>query len=639
MSYVFERARTGPGDTFAGGVATFEDLAAAARDQMLYVDNSFATHAAMERAIDERNTEVFAATGFRPDNPYRIAPSYLDPDVPMPGLSGRDAMTAIGEVQGRRLAAWQRQIAEAAAKIPDGSVAERLNRSIEGDAIRIAREADQRLATLMEANPGFSKYLPVLGGGAWGALHDPVTVTSLFVGGGPGAGRTVVSRLLTAAAREAFVNAGTEAAMQPLVQAWREKAGLDHGLGQALANIGFAAAFGGAFGLAGQAAGEIGARLTGRGLEAAADAAATDGRIAPEMRAALSGDTEAARTALEEIRPALPAAVRGALDHAETLDHLDMTRPASALPERHELAVTAAHRALDAGPAEEAATVLSRADPVQVERVTRAILGEELQPALDKAVSLVDFLKSRGGVLDDRGELAAIGAGDLARNRARRGRPDRRASLDAAREAAEEAGYIGRPGETQVTSVADLLDAIDREMRGQKVYSRADIERAPDLGADAGRMAKRAELEATVAEIAGHAGPAVDDRILREAAELAMTDGMDPFDALESVLTRMEDSAPAKAGSRSGEPLPGWSDAELERAGAARGDEPFADPASPFDDPGAIDEAFALSPADAKLYGDVMMPGKDGRPTTLAAFVEQLDEDDEILAVVKACKT
>lgn len=630
MSYVFEAPRTGPGDTFAGGVAGFEDLAAAARDQMLYVDNSFATHAAMERAIDERNTEVFAATGFRPENPFRrdFAATMADP--------ANRAATDAG--LGRAIAQWQAGIAEAAAKIPDGSVAERLNRSIEADAIRIAREADHRLAALMETSPGLAKYLPVVAGGAWGALHDPVTVTSLFIGGGPGAGRTVVQRLLTAAAREAFVNAGTEAAMQPLVQAWREKAGLDHGLSVALTNIGFAAAFGGVFGAGGQAAAEIGTKLSGRALAAAADAAAVDGRVAPDMRAALSGDTAAARQLLEEIRPALPAAARGALDHAETLDHLEAVRPAAALPERHELAVTAAHRTLDAGPGEEIAGVLSRADPLQVERVTRAILGEELQPALDRAVSLVDFLKARGGVLDDRGELAALGAGDLARSTARRGRKDRRVPLDAAREAAEEAGYIGRAGETGTTSVADLLDAIDREMRGQKVYARADIERAPDLGADAGRMAKRAELERTVAEIAGHAGPAVDDRILREAAELAIADGMEPFDALESVLTRMDDAAPAKAGSRTGDAMPGWSDAELERVSAERGDEPFADPSSPFDDPSAADEAFALSPAEAKLYGDVLMPGEDGRPVTLAAYMEQLGEDDELLAVVKACK-
>lgn len=626
MSYVFETPRASPADSFAGGVASVEDIYAAARDQMIFVDNSFATNAAMERAIDERNAEVFSATGFRPDNPYRrdFTQTMADP-------ANRTEDAGLG----RAVAAWQQSVSDAAARIPDQSVAERLNRSIEGDAIHIARQADEKLSRLMASRPGFSKYLPALGGGVTGSLRDPMTVTSLFIGGGPGAGRTIAARLLSAAAREAFVNAGTEAAMQPLVQAWREKAGLDHGLSEALTNIAFAAGFGGVFGAGGQALGEIGGKLAGRGLEAAGDAAASDARVAEPVRRAMQGDIAAARQTLPEIREALPAAQRGALDHAETLEHLDGTRPPAISAEVHDVAVTAAHRAI-----ETETPPVFRADPAQVERVTRAIVGEEVQPALDKALSLVEFLKAKGGLVDDNGELVAIGAQDLAKNTARRGKADRRMQLDMAREAAEEAGYIGRAGEMQVTSVADLLDAIDTELRGQPVYSRADIERAPDLGADSGRMAERAALERTVAEIAGHAGPGIDDAILREAAELSMRDGLEPFDALESVLTRAE-SPEAKAAvkaSRSGDPLPGWDDAELERLSAGRGDEPFADPASPFDDPATIGDEFAISPADLKLYGDALIPDEDGNVVTLARFMDHLGDEDELLSVVKACR-
>lgn len=600
-------------DTFAGGAATFGEIAAAAYDQMLYVDNTTAAQAAMEEAYDRRNDDVFAATGVKLTNPVRFG-----------GWQNDD-----GRTPAQRIADWERQLGEAAGRLPDQSAAAPLMRSVESDALEIARRSDAKLARLMESRPGFGKYAAALAGGAGASVFDPVALGSILLGGGPGAVRTVAGRLIATATKEALINGATEAAMQPIVQDWRRRAGLPHGLDEAVSNIAFAAGLGGLLGGAGQIIGEGAGRLAGRSLEDATAAAQASPAVPAPIKQALRGEvTPASRAALEEIRPALPPAARGALDAADTIDHLDATRPASLGMEAHDLNVTAAHRAVDA-----ADIPRFRLDAEQIGRVAREIAGPSAEPGSKPPLSLVEFLAARGGVVDHKGELAAIGAQDLARNRARRGKPDKRVALDAAREAAEEAGYIGRAGEVQTTTTADLLDAIDAELRGQPVYARADEDQVR-----AGRQADSqiARLEGTVAAVARHAGPGVDDAILRQAAELAERDGIDPFDALESVYVRAESNEAVKA--QRGDPMPGWSDEELDAISFARGDEPFADPKSPFDDPSAADE-FAITPQEVEEFGEIDMPGDDGRVVSLKDYMDQIAQDDELATIVKACRT
>ncbi|MEP3745669.1 MAG: hypothetical protein ABJN13_07420, partial [Nitratireductor sp.] len=335
----------------------------------------------------------------------------------------------------------------------------------------------------------------------------------------------------------------------------------------------------------------------------------------------------AARANLPEIRAALPAAARGALDHAETLEHLDATRPRAASAEHHDMTVSAAHRALE----EPDAFSGFAADEAQIARVVEAIAGPRIEETATKAQSLVEFLKARGGILDEGGELKAIGAEARGRAPRGRGRPDRRVPLDVAREAAEEAGYIGRAGETQTTSVADLLDAIDEELRGGKIYAREDLDA---VGAGTDQDAARAGLEANVAEIARHAGPAVDDRVLRAAAELSLAEGIDPLDALERAVMRADlaESGPQ----RSGEPLPGWSDAELEAAEAARGREPV--PAG-IADPAAWPDEYAIAPGEIEEFAGLEIPAEDGRLVPLSAYVDAIAHEEGLAAIVRACRT
>lgn len=82
-----------------------------------------------------------------------------------------------------------------------------------------------------------------------------------------------------------------------------------------------------------------------------------------------------------------------------------------------------------------------------------------------KPVSLVEFLRRKGGLRDEGGELAAM---DL--NKARPGTVSRRGlAHDMAREAAVEAGYL-RPEAT----VRDLLDAVRKEAGGRAIYRPED---------------------------------------------------------------------------------------------------------------------------------------------------------------------
>ncbi|WP_164759924.1 hypothetical protein, partial [Mesorhizobium sp. M5C.F.Ca.IN.020.29.1.1] len=313
------------------------------------------------------------------------------------------------------------------------------------------------------------------------------------------------------------------------------------------------------------------------------------------------------------------------------IEHLDATRPAAAAIEQHDRMVSRAHQAAEALQTVDREIPAFTADPAQIARITDQLVGEAPAPATRSGQSLVQFIKARGGLLDDRGELAAIGAESLTRRG--KSKTDKRVPLDMAREAAEEAGYIGVAGEVQTTSVADLLDAIDQELRGNPVFSRAD-----DAAGWADFEADRARVENRVAEAAAYAGPAVDDAIVREAAEISLRDGVDVLDALESVLVRRADEPGQLPIGRVAEPLPGWSDAELDAASAGRGLEPMPENGSPFDDPAKPVAELEISPADIELYGDVPMPSPDGRVVSLEAYMADIANDGELAATVKACR-
>ncbi len=115
-------------------------------------------------------------------------------------------------------------------------------------------------------------------------------------------------------------------------------------------------------------------------------------------------------------------------------------------------------------------------DGVAAEPATQTALKAKLAAKRKERApqDLMQFLAGAGGLRDFKGELKALdlskhfipGYGKLLRANG--------LSLDRARELAEEAGYISAPNDRQTTDVSDLLNAIEANTRGSRVYARED---------------------------------------------------------------------------------------------------------------------------------------------------------------------
>lgn len=87
-------------------------------------------------------------------------------------------------------------------------------------------------------------------GSTGGLMTDPVNLASMvFGGGGAAAGaRSLLSRLMATASREAAIGAVAETAIQPQVMDFKRDIGVDYGVGDAVSNIAQAAVGGAVFG-------------------------------------------------------------------------------------------------------------------------------------------------------------------------------------------------------------------------------------------------------------------------------------------------------------------------------------------------------------------------------------------------------
>lgn len=603
--------------SIATGEAPLSEILTAAREQMRLVENSTAAGEALTRAYDQRIRDIEAATGETTQNPMRVDlqtsafeqkrnPTYSFET----GNETREAKIA-GAVDGFN--AW---LADVAQRHPDKAAAIGADRPVERDAEALSRTADERLAKAMASRGGIGKWAAMLAGGVAGSGYDPLQVASMFAGGGPGAARTIGGRILAVTAKEAAFNAIAEAVQQPQVQAWRKQVGLPNGFDEAAKNVAFAGLLGGLLGGAGQGVAEGIGRLA-RGVpavepDAAARAIADAPDTSPALKAAIDGDARAAADLLRPIRDTLPAEARGAIDAADAARILDDVRPPAASPRLHDDAAAAALRAVQLSE-----TFFHEPDPAQVSRIVDQLVPETAaaKPTGQTGAEpgLAEFLMRAGGVQEFRGELDAIGAtkvrqrfvGSLVRED---GMP-----LDQARLRAAEAGYFnhlyGTPDEAAAKStIADLLDALD-------TGAREDVRiRTTDDGG-------RAYAETLVHEIAARAGPAVDDRLILQAAELANAERIAPAEALDRVL--IADDLAKEAGA----------------ATEAAGINP-ADTRGGLDDPLGFSDEDAFSRADLEdLPEDMDIPFFDDEaPISRDALIEHLDNLDHLTAVVEACR-
>jgi hypothetical protein len=163
-------------------------------------------------------------------------------------------------------------------------------------------------------------------------------------------------------------------------------------------------------------------------------------------------------------------------------------------------------------------------------------------------LSLLQFLAGKGGLAPD-GDLKAMGAntrtifGVGGPKRLVRGKG---LSLDYAREAAEEAGYI--PGGS---TTRDLLNAIDEELRGNEVFSAfeaGDAYTAAQEERAAVDAERRADAMAEVRAVAADLGirPPLTEAEVAEATRLVI-EGEDVNEAIAIVLSRDTNEAAQEA--------------------------------------------------------------------------------------------
>ena len=539
MTFIAETALDVPGARFAGGEASFGDVFDAVRDEMLFISNSTAREEAWERAIDDRIEQVRAATGIELDNPA------LQVDQERRGFARRfEPMPRDPQWRWKRFQHYagemEARISELARQRPDAAEALRAHVPLEQDVRDLVQRTEERSGLVTSSRSDVvGKWGAILSGGFAGGIRDPLMVLSLFAGGGPGAARTVGSRVLSVALKEAAVNAGFEALNQPNVQAWRKQNGLDHGFSRAAADVALAAVLGGAVGTVFQGASEaIGAGVRASRARAQFDAAQ---HALPEYSPLARVDDlqfiDAANLA-RPVREMLPAEARGAVDAAE-LDEVTSS---------HALAGVDAE-AMDELAGKAAAWA---EDPESVSLVedVREILRESSRPERPEGTrpqSLSQFLVDQGGIRSDRTSGAAGSGGDLeAAGVSRIGvagkgnlvRINEGMTLDEARIRAAEAGYFSEFGSPEraiaQTTDDDLISLLRDEAAGNRRFAQGDAERVQAF-ADFDRAVSRTEqqLDRTLADLDEALTDDMPVDLKHRAAELMLEKDMDGVDAIE----------------------------------------------------------------------------------------------------------
>lgn len=607
--------------TAAGGVAGLGEIVDAASKQMRMVENTTATNEALFQAYDDRIAAITAATGQKIENPLRVAerldneamrkprrrmyeqPLYADE------LKDGPAMPTNSQRQAQAFSGW---LIDLEKKFPEHKAAIRADVPVEKDAQALAKKSDEDLARLMESRPGLTKFGAAFAGGFTGSLTDPLQVATLFAGGGAGAGRTVVARIANVALKEALVNGAVEAAFQPQVQAWREKAGLPHGWNEATANVLFAAAAGGVFGGGAEAFGAAARRVfTGEWMEKAAEQAKA-APLTPEIRKALDGDADAAIAAIKPIREALAPEARAAIDMHETRAVAKADLPVVSSPVIHDRNLDAAARF-----AEDPVTYAPdfELDRDKVDRIVSGLVPDAPAKRKSTTVGLQEFLIRAGGLQDQKGEITALGLQNASeRFKGRLVRENGR-TLDAAREIAAEAGFFNhRYGTAEEavakSTVADLLDELDTASR------KTD---APDD--DGGRS----YVESRVSELMQLVGPEVDEKLIGRAVQRAEAEGIGLLEAFDREATEGQAAGPVAA--------------DQDAAANTRPSDPIAT-ASDAVEPDAIDEDELFQPADLDDFDpDMTIPFFDDEaPVNAGEMIDQLETMNALFNATEACR-
>jgi hypothetical protein len=233
MVMFLERPRFDPtSKATSGEESTLSEIWNATDESMRLGENADSRLVAFERAYDKRIDEIKGAVGTELSNPVTNA-------------VGPSSMAGFGvQEETDPHAAFQSQIEGLAEQHPEQREIIAPHRPVSEDAKALALSAEKRSEDVWSrSSGGLAAWSARLGGGFYGAMHDPVNVFTMGVGPAGHAAKGAKG-LLWMGLKQGAANAATEAAIQPAVQSWRKEAGMEHGLGQAALNVGGAAAFG-----------------------------------------------------------------------------------------------------------------------------------------------------------------------------------------------------------------------------------------------------------------------------------------------------------------------------------------------------------------------------------------------------------
>lgn len=287
-------ASVGPetwGEAFGRVVDTSDQVMVAIENATADGDNR---RAAYQSYIDE----VEQATGEKLQNPMdvdlQLGTFEQKPNPTYSFDTGSEWREERARVAMERFEAQRQALA---AKYP--AQARLITLDIDGRVTKRMRQAEQAsLEALQSPELGMAgRFAAQIVGGLKGSARDPVQWSMAVIGGGAGTARTVAGRIGQVMLTEALINGGSEAVLQAASQERKRRAGLEHGLNDALKNVGIAATFGSLFGGVAQGGAEL-ARIfkLGEGGDALA-ARVLDGRPEP-------GDVETLAKAMNvEISP------------------------------------------------------------------------------------------------------------------------------------------------------------------------------------------------------------------------------------------------------------------------------------------------------------------------------------------------
>lgn len=260
----------------------FGKVVSATDQTMVAIENINASQENFRASYQSYIDEVEQATGVKLDNPMNIdmrRGAFEERPNPQYGTgTGTEWMDERQRAAMERFDAQRQALAE---QYP--AQARLIQLDIDGRAKKRMQDAD-RAAKEALASPELGmggRFAAQLIGGLTGSAKDPYQWAMAMTGGAPGAGRTVAGRIGHVLLTEALLNGGQEAVLQAASQERKRSAGLEHGLDDALKNVGIAATFGALFGGTVQGASEL-ARIykLGEGGEEIA-ARVLDGRPEP----------------------------------------------------------------------------------------------------------------------------------------------------------------------------------------------------------------------------------------------------------------------------------------------------------------------------------------------------------------------